>query len=146
MTPEEAEVGKVIAGWLATVAAAAVAAWRVRGRRERSAPRFAGPPDDQARKVSRKEWHDIADRVQAYEWKVGLLAKDDQRIDADLAGLREEFDRHIKVDVAAFTRLEERFTSHVKRWEEVGKRAEQDRDEMLRRLDRLNDKLDQRSA
>lgn len=88
----------------------------------------------------------MADRVQAHDWKIDLLAKDDKRITDDFGTLREDLDRHIVEEVAGVTRLEERFTAHVKRWEEVGKRAEQDRDEMLRRLDRLHDKLDQRPA
>ena len=137
MTPAEVETGGVVVGWLATIIASFVTAWRVRGRRERQ---LSG--DNASRK--KKEWGDLGERVQKHDWKLDLLMKDGQHFLTDLNGLREDFNRHVIAEGAAFTRLEERFAAHVVRWEEVGVRAAKDRDEMLQKLDRLNDKLDQR--
>lgn len=146
MTPEAIEMGKAAAGWLATIVAAAVTAWRVRGRREsRAVPHYTGPPDDAPRRISRKEWHDLSDRVQAHEWKVNLLRKDDDRLTSEMTELQVRFERHVS-DVAqavkGFDRLDERVKAHMAQSDQASERAEKDRDEILQRIDGVTARLD----
>jgi len=143
MTPETAEAGKQIAGWIAIIVAAAVTAaitaWRARGRRDR-VPVYAGPADDTPRKITRKEWHDVVDPVNEHGLK---LYAHDLRLTAlerDVTGLQGEFSSFLlaaRQTGETLTRVGAEFTAHVKRQEELGTRAEQDRVEILRRLERI---------
>lgn len=113
----------------------------VRAERKRHEPTaYSGPPDDRKRDITRKEWHDHLDTVSEHGLAIALLQSNQDNLKRDHAALEQE----VHVFTAAFqkggetlARLVGEFSSHVKRWEEVGIRANNDRNEILRRLERI---------
>lgn len=130
-------LGTVIVGWLATLIGAAITAWRVRGRRE-SRVLYVGAPDDQPRRISRKEWHDHVDKVHAHELAIPVILHQH-------ATLRGEFDNHVRrVEgaIGGFDRLEERIAGLVKRWDDSEERSAHERAEILSRIESVHTRLD----
>lgn len=149
MNPDVAAAGKEIAGWVAIIVAAAitaaVGAWRARGRREQHVPVYTGPPDEHPRKITRKEWHehvrlvnDHGIKLVTHESRLETIARES----AILQGQSTAFSLLVTRASESLARLEERFGAHVDRWEEGSERAQRDREEMMRRFDSLDRKLD----
>lgn len=149
MSPETIESWKTAAMLIGTALGTGAAAWAARGRRERSSAGkptvYTGPPDDQPRKITRKEWHTVSDFADAYSRRMPSVRRHLARHDQEIADLRGEFRAFgIVFNSAAMTlaRLEERFSAHVERWEAGSERAQLDRQETNVRLERIERKLD----
>jgi hypothetical protein len=150
MTPEEWETlkqgGVVVGGLLGT----AWAAWTARGRKEKRVPdHYDGPPDDSPRKITRKEWHDLTDVVSGNVTAIEVLRHQYGELAQNVSAQAGQFAAFGSIANSAresLARLEERFTAHVSRWEEGSELAKRDREEIMRRFDSLDNKLDRRGG
>lgn len=137
-----------IGGFLGTAGAAALGAWKLRGRHDRRrfneevneqefGPfHYVGDPDESIHKLTRKEWHVTLGHVDRHGVELANHENELKR----LGGMVSEIAARRIWE--GFTRLEEQFKAHVARWEDGAVRAQQDRDEMFRRFDRIEARLD----
>jgi hypothetical protein len=145
LTPEEIQFGKEVLAQFTIVSLAAIGAWKLAKRQERQSV-YLGPPDDQPRKLTRKEWHNIADPVQAHILKFYTLEKDTlPRMEKDIDDLRRIVADHIRnsnENFSIITRMDERLTQHIKHWDAGTSRAIKDREEILTKMETMDEKLD----
>jgi DNA polymerase I-like protein with 3'-5' exonuclease and polymerase domains len=143
MTLEELEAWKEAGAVLGATVMAAYLAWKARGRKERKelAQPYTRDRGAQPRVVSRKEWHDVVNLVNAIPGISQKLKDHSER----LVTLEDEFAEHTRQNaqaINAFTRLETSFAAHVDRWEEVGIEAREHRQRLEAQLLRLEQKVD----
>lgn len=146
MTPEELQFGKEILAQVSIISLAAIAAWKFAKRQEKKVPLYTGLPDDQPRKITRKEWHELSDPVQAHINKFYVLEKEIlPRITKDIDQLQRVMNQHLSESSAAlstFVRMDERLSQHIKQWDEGVERAVRERSEMMQRIENIDEKLD----
>lgn len=140
---------ETIKEWGLTVGAilgAAAAGWKGRARRESRVPHYTGPPDDQIRKFTRREYHDdVLNPINAHGLKLYEHGLKIAALERDTAATREVLDRHLMESseaLTAFTRLDERIASYIKHWDEASARAVRDRQEMMERIGRIDERLE----
>src|SRR5678816_4229701 len=90
MTSEELSAYREIGGAIGAIAMTAVVAWRARGRKDLREP-YGVDKESQPRLVTRKEWHDVIDVVNAFP---GLSARV-KRNEARLVTLENDFREHM---------------------------------------------------
>lgn len=112
---------------------------------KRAVPTYTGPPDEHPRKISRKEWHDILERVNkhgirlaVHKRKLETLRADNDQQEEALTKLRNDHDAHvIAVSELSGTlgRVEERLGALQKSTDLANQNAADARREILARLD-----------
>lgn len=110
-------------------------AWKARGRKERHTP-YSPEKGAQPRMITRDEWHDVVNVVNAYPG----LSERVKGIDGRLRTLEERTGDMTE----SLLRLETGFAAHVDRWEEVGVDAREHRQRIEAQLLRLEEKVDRR--
>lgn len=147
MSPETYEQLKQLASIGGAAVATGWGAWKLaikKLERERT-PVYQGAPDDSPRKISRREWHGVLNKFQLYEMKFDAH----QHLIDNLSDQVERLDRSDEsrgVQIAKILegtiRTEEQFAAHRVAWTDAGKRAEEDRRELLATVKDLALKVD----